>query len=1294
MGKYLYCLVFFFCLFFVCFSQEARTIYWSEHNICTETDSLLNRLDFKNSIQDTSISLNNIYVEKIPVCSNNVEIILKNLNYEIVSNSDLNMIEKEELTSEVRFNYYVTTEKKQNYVIFYLVPFRKQSGLVEKVLDFSIQIIESNVNSRRVPSNNMKSSSVLEAGIWYKLGVVKSGLHKIDGNFLNSIGLDINSINPDYLKIFGNKAGMLKEALPVSGSGDIEIDDLSELAIQVVSNDSSFFGQEDYILFFGQSPHTWDYDGNKFSHTKNLYTDTTYYYLSYNTDNKGKRIETLPHSYVLNAENNSPIETYDKYFFYEEDNVNLVNTGRRWFGESFSFDYSQDFETPIGTWSVDSLLITVSLAARSSILTQFDISNGNTNIASINMPTVSPTSSDYYKSILYEDQFLVSNSSDISFSFNNNGNTSALAWLDYFILQGRSNDFNINSSSHFLFRDTKTVGSGVLTDFQFFRINSNLNFTIWDVTDPLNVKKQLLAWDELYGAFKTNTSVLKEFLVFGNSNIAFTPSFYGPVSNQNIHGSSIPDYVIVTHPKFINAATRLANFHKDNNDENVLLLTTEQVYNEFSTGSQDVSAIRNMMKMFYDRSETVDQIPKNLLLFGDASFDYKNQLYESSNYVPTYQSTVSSSIEASYCTDDYFVVLDDGEGGWNGGLNNTISQNSIDIGVGRIPVQNVNDAEAYVDKLINYNSISSRGEWKNKISFVADDADAGWESSLIIHADALAEKVDSLHPHFNINKIYLDSYQQSLSLGSQRYPQAQEDLIKTIQDGVLIVNYVGHGGEVGWASERILELADINSFDNINRLPVFITATCEFTRYDDPTRVSAGEFLLLNNNGGAIALYSTSRTVSESQTYYLVDALYNYLLNQNLGYSLGEVLVECKNDPLSGLNITKRKFSFFGDPHLSLAYPKFNVHTSSIELLDSLGQVHNEDLDLNDTINSLSYVRISGFINDDAGGDLETNNILSNYSGTLFMTVFDKPELYTTLNNDGFLSSPFNYYLQNNIIYNGKVDVIDGEWSFEFIVPKDISYQYGEGKISYYATDSILGEASGLSQDIVIGGISDCASIDLEGPTIQLFMNDTNFVSGGYTNGDPELLALLYDKSGINTIGTGIGHDLTAILDQDSWSQYILNDYYESDLNSFQSGQVIYPFSNLNEGEHTLSFKAWDVYNNSSIMDINFFVTTSSQLAIEHLLNFPNPSSSYTNFVFEHNRPGDILDISVDIFSLNGDLVKSLSRSVVATGFRDNSISWSIDNSISRGIYIYRLSVKSKNDGSTSQKTEKLIILR
>ena len=712
------------------------------------------------------------------------------------------------------------------------------------------------------------------------------------------------------------------------------------------------------------------------------------------------------------------------------------------------------------------------------------------------------------------------------------------------------------------------------------------------------------------------------------------------------------------------------------------------MYNEFSTGSQDISAIRNLVKMFYDRASNANEAPKNLLLFGDSSFDFKNKLYGKTNFIPTYQSYASSNIHTSYCTDDYFGVLDDNEGDWNGGLNSTI-QDFLDIGIGRIPVSSISEADMFVDKVLSYHAPNSVGDWKNKICFVADDIDACWESALVQHADNLAEKIDTNYNYFNVNKIYIDSYPQSILFGAQRYPEAQKDLINLINDGVFIINYVGHGGEIGWAAERILEVSDINNLSN-NKLPVFVTATCEFTRYDDAERVSAGEYLLLNPNGGAIGLYSTSRTVSESQTYSLVDRLYDYLPDRDLNLTFGECLMYAKN----GLSSVKRKFSFFGDPHLKLSHPIFNINTTSIELLDSLNEVIPININTtDDTIQALSHVRIQGNITD-------ANNVPVSFSGLLDFTFFDKSDTLYTLNNDitidcsDNLIPPFKYALQNNIIYNGKVDVVNGLFESEFIVPKDISYQYGKGKFSYYASDDFLGEATGADESVFIGGVNNNHILDMEGPTINLFLNDTNFISGGYTNNNPKLLALLFDESGINTVGTGIGHDLTVILDYNTVNQYILNEYYEADLNSYQSGRVVYPFSDLSDGEHSLTFKAWDVYNNSNEAELIFFVTSSSEIAIDYLLNYPNPSSFSTKFTFDHDRPDESLDVQIDIFSLNGRLIKTLSQTFLPNGFNNIEMNWDIETNIDPGIYIYKVFIQSNNDESVGEKSEKLIIVR
>ena len=1250
-----------------------RFIYWEGQITSVFDHKTINLLDFKNSIYNNELSSNRLYFEKIPTDCDIVSIDVIEQQYETVSNEELNSVVLGDLKSNFWYDYNVRVERKQKSVYLFINPFRNNNGVVEKLISFKLRI--NPCSETNMELNNFVENSVLNSGSWYKIGVTQSGVHELDIDFLNNLNINVSSLDPRNIRLYGNQAGMLHE-----GNDLLEIDDLKELSIQVLGEDDGLFDINDKVLFYGQSPHTWTYDNDTFVHEKNIYTDTTYYFISFDLG-PGKRI--------LNEANNTTnvndyINSYDEYYYYENDLINLVNTGRQWFGEAFAFNPNQSFNynaTKIDL--TESVQLTMNFAARSSIGTSFNV-NINSNDTTAFIPYVSSNSNSYYKSTLLEQEFNPSSGNlNLSLNYNNSGNTSALAWLDYYRLVFRNK--LIFDGQQFIFRDAKSVNQDAISrfsiNFPLFTTIENIPH-IWDVTDPLNVHEQDYTLFNDSISFIVETTDLREFLIF-NKIDNLTPSINGLISNQNIHNSEQPSYIIITHPLFYNAANRLADYYRNNN-ELVLLCTTEQVYNEFSTGSVDVSAIRNLIRMFYNRAQSTEETPKNVLLFGDASFDYKNITYTNSSFVPTYQSYVSNSIETSYCTDDYFGVLDFSEGNWDGGLNSSINSDLIDIGVGRIPVTSLASAESFVDKVLLYNQ-NSEGAWKNNVCFVADDADANWEDALIIHADALANKIDTAYNSFNVKKVYLDSYSQSLSSGAQRYPEAQADLIRVVEEGVFIVTYVGHGGEIGWASERVLELSDINNFSNINKLPLFITATCEFTRYDDPSRVSAGELLLLNPNGGAMGLFSTSRTVSESSTYSLVDALYNYLPDQDLDLTLGEVLRHAKNDPTSGSNIVKRKFSFFGDPNIKLSFPKFNIETTGIELLDSIGNVID---DYTDTINALSHVKLDGQVTNNF------NEIVSDFNGELFVTVFDKEFSTFTLNNDGFLDVPFEYILQNNAIYVGNVDVVNGVFSLQFIVPKDISYYYGDGKISYYANDISIGDASGYDESLSIGGVSDYASSDLDGPIIQLFMNDSTFKYGGITSSNPSLLAVLFDDSGINTLGTGIGHDLTVILDDNTANQYILNNYYQADLNSYQSGLVSFPFSSLSEGIHTLTFKAWDVHNNSNSEELEFFVTNSEQLAIAHLLNYPNPCSSYTTFVFEHNRSDELLDVKIDIYSLDGKLVNRISKSVVSSGFREVSAKWNIDESIPKGIYLYKLHVQSQLDQSIIEKTEKLIILR
>jgi hypothetical protein len=481
----------------------------------------------------------------------------------------------------------------------------------------------------------------------------------------------------------------------------------------------------------------------------------------------------------------------------------------------------------------------------------------------------------------------------------------------------------------------------------------------------------------------------------------------------------------------------------------------------------------------------------------------------------------------------------------------------------------------------------------NKLIFVADDQDGSsgpGEYYHTSHSDTLTRDVAFNHPSYDLIKIYMDAYQQESTPGGERYPAGEDEIRNRIENGALIVTYLGHGGERGWAHERILNIETISNFTNKYRLPLFLTATCELAKFDDNSQTTAGEVLVMNPNGGAIAAMTTTRIVFVTANYQLDTAFFECALKDlDPELTLGKINMLTKNG-VPASNDSKPNFSLLGDPALRLRYPKENVVTTAINGVDIANY--------NDTIKALEEVTITGMVTNAAGEKI------TNFNGYVYPNVFDKITRVTTLNNDRDPIDGGGLYLQyntwNKIIFRGKASVINGDFTFKFVVPYDINYTVGTGRISYYGVANGI-DAHGAGENFKIGDLLSTAELNTVGPEIALYMNDTTFVSGGLTNSEPLLLALLNDENGINTVGNGIGHDLTAIIDENSNNPIVLNDFYTSDTDTYKSGEVRYPFNDIEAGEHSLTLKAWDVHNNSSKMTLDFVVAESSEIALEHV---------------------------------------------------------------------------------------------
>ncbi|MCX6233431.1 MAG: type IX secretion system sortase PorU [Bacteroidetes bacterium] len=1208
-----------------------------------------------------------VYFKRVPLekAGSDYKVLLKNLIFEDLPLTDPSLWpELANLKDSISVNTTVSYERRKPFLTFSFVPIRKNGllGNYEKLVSFTVEIIPSPGQENGSDVRSVRSyvqASVLTSGNWYRMAVQNTGIHIINYQQLSAMGINPAAIDPRNIRIYGNGGGMLPENTSVARN-----DDLAENAIQVVGEEDGHFDEGDYILFYGESPVSWTYNSLKqqFEHANHLYSDRNYYFLTADLG-PGKRIspEESTTSQVTDQ-----VSSFNDFAAHELDQVNLIKSGRQWFGELFDMvtEYTLPFEFP----NIDqnsTVYLKAGLVARSTSTSSFTVTaDGHvvtTSVASIS----TQYNSQYARKAVAVNEFLPSGAGlNVRIRYNKS-TSSSIGWLDFIELNVRRH--LIMSGDQMPFRDAQSIGNGKISEFTVG--NASGDVKIWDVTDPVNTR---LVDATLSGGnliFRLATDTLREFIAF-NGKSFYSPEFIETVVNQNLHGLGQTDLVIVSHPLFLEQARALGQHHADLDGLRFIVVTPQEIYNEFSSGAQDISAIRDFIKMFYDRSPSGNE-PRYLLLFGDGSYDNMNRMPSNTNFIPTYQSDESLHPVLSYVTDDYYGFLDYGEG--------TNEADMLDIGVGRLPVASVEEAQAAIDKIFHYSIPSEEvmGDWRNNVCFIADDEDSNIH---FIQAEGMANYVDTAYPDYNVNKIYLDSYKQVSTPGGERYPDVNQAINDQVEQGTLIINYTGHGGEVGWAHERILEISDINNWRNFDNMPVFVTATCEFSRFDDPGRVSAGEYVFLNPHGGGLALFSTSRATFGSPNYNLNKSFYTYAFDKIDGHfpTMGDIIRLSKRE--SGSDNNGRKFVLLGDPAQRLAYPRENVITSTVNYRD----VNSEP----DTLNALSEVIITGMITDDMG------RMISDFNGTIHTTVFDKPLVISTLANDG--DQPRTFEIRKSLLYKGKTTVTDGVFSLNFIVPKDIAYKYGYGKISYYAENGIT-DANGYNDNIIIGGFNKDASLDQMGPEIHLYMNDTNFLDGGMTNENPVLLAIVSDESGINTVGNGIGHDITAILDDKSEDIKVLNDFYESDLNTYKSGSVRYPFFGLSEGPHQIKFKIWDAFNNSSEETINFVVRGSDSFTIGDMINYPNPFRDYTNFSFEHNSADQILDITIDIFSITGQRVKSIRSSGYAEGYRIAPIRWdgTDDNGfrLRAGIYLYRAGIRS-NYGEYAEKSAKLVIYR
>ncbi|CAN1558159.1 Peptidase_C25_N domain containing protein [Spirosomataceae bacterium] len=1079
--------------------------------------------------------------------------------------------------------------------------------------------------------------SVLSEGEWIKVSVKKSGIYKIDLAFLKKNVANFKSVDPQKIRIF---TGTIK-ALPQVNSTD-RIQDLRQIPVKCNDTDRKL-DTSDEVLFYGESPHEEYYDtiSNKLKHKLNPYSNENFYFINFNKEDALK-LETLSSL----SSSNPTVSKLTFYNYVEKESKNLLASGREWFGDFFYNTQSYELATPDAESDIS---VTMNILGVGRSDQTLDLKINNQSVGKYTLARSVYNSTDnlarYNRvSNLTEVSTVIekNNTINIGLSLSTIGSANAGAYIDFYEYQYERN-LKYDPNNPVIFWNLNATDE---TNYKITQIDQNTE--IWNISNPYLPKSLALSANGNFSVTSTNNI---DKLLFFNKKTGENPIFIEKVQNQNIVNHTTPNLLVVYPERFKDEVERLIIFKKQTQNVDVLGFSTKEIYNEFSSGKVDPTAIRDLCRHFWLKNKKVF---KHLLLIGDATFDYKNNnqitFIDTKNLVPTYQSRESLEPIYSFSSDDYFGFLEDQEGNWAEGfsqrniwISNRDNDHTMDIAVGRLPAKTLFETKNIINKIINYQSNEvAAGHWKNKITFVADNRDYNIHQQ---DAEALSKLSKAAYGGFEINKIYLDQYEISKD---NTAPKATEASNNAIKNGTFLINYSGHGSEDGWANEKLLTISDIQNLRNPTKLPIFFTATCQFGKFDNPALVSGAELALLNPTGGCIALLTTTRPVYSSTNEIINSAFYK---NISKAKTLGELFVLTKNQSLEGE--INRNFSLLGDP--SQPIPDF---TNNIELLKANGSDP-----IGQTWKALEKIQIIGKTSEP-------------FSGKVRISVFDKTQTVNTLGT--FPDGPvFKYQSPNRKIFEGLYHVVNGQFLANIIIPKDQINGTGKGLITFYAVnEDSTTNAHGFFDNFEISSITNAETVDISGPEIKIVQKENQ-----------TLTIEIFDENGINNSSFDANHQI----------QIILNDtimiYAKPLLTLIEGGfQGVINFfvGSLPSGKHKMKFIVFDSYNNKSEKTFDFNVK-KPEFAIVNYINYPNPFSNYTNLIFKHNRTGDEILAYLTVYDAYGRTIVDYQKNCKNC---DEKIEFGLDfdsnNNVSNQLY-YKLKLLSLAENETTHISGRLI---
>ena len=1092
--------------------------------------------------------------------------------------------------------------------------------------------------------------SLLREGQWMQLAVAETGVYALTTSEVPQL----EGVSFQNIALFGTDALMLDYA-----NRAYHPDDLKPISISIQDqNGNHRMDAEDRILFYAEGPIAWRYDdyAQQYVHHRHTYDTRNYVFLRIGGDSGAQVVQASAVS------SSNTIDHYTAFVLYEEEKINIANSGQLWVGERFhSGTLSRQFTLQLPGNASGNAKLRVGLCNASEGYADFKVTVGSSS------RTLNFSPRDLYQVLSTEPSVnnAASLTCQIEYTPYTNGN---VGYLDY-IEASASVPLRFDGQQT-AFRSTVRTADNTA----FFEMsNAPSTLRIWDVTRLDSVREMSLTTAANKVRFGDHCSTPHEYIAF-DGTYYLSPILIGNLPVQDIHGATNPNMVIVTHRDFKEEAQRIATLHSLYDGMEVLVVTQEEVFNEFSGGKKDPMALRQMMRMFRNRhlADPLLNEPTHLLLFGKGTYDNRNLLENNFATLITFQAPRAFSTDCSVApSDDFFGYLDNNEEGFE--------SHGIDISVGRLPAKTKAEAQLLTDKIehyisredLQYNNI--RGDWRTFVALLSDDADPSCpgDKDFCISSEYLANRINEQFPWITTDKIYADAYtQESGAIGSY-YPDVNNALKQRMDYGCLLLNYVGHGSDLYIGTERYMELSDIANYANLKQLAFFVTSTCSFGKYDRLDGMCGSEAFVLAPGAG-VACLSAARPISHIRNFnseLVIQAL-------TRGNTIGNAVRTAKNTYPQNQN---RAITLMGDPALQLSFPEHQVRVTHIN-----GKSVEEGVA--DSAKVLSRVTVEGVIENEQG------NVLTDFNGWIFPVVYDRMTQCRTLANDNE-GTEVDFTQQKSILYKGRDSVANGHFSYSFIVPRDVAYQYDYGKLSHYAKSTTT-DAAGAYQNILFGGFDETVDISEIRPEIQLFINDSNFRNGGLTDPNPRIYAIVRDEVGINAVGSGLGHDITAIVDGNVNNTYVLNDFYETDINDIHRGYINYGLLNLSPGRHSLTVKVWNIFNYSNSATIEFVVGSTDSTRIGQFACHPNPASNRTQIRVEHNGTDAIATAQIEIFDLLGRNVRVFTPLVNSDSYVVGPIEWDFCSQagvpVASGMYIARVVLTTKN-GERIMATTKIV---